>query len=164
MSACNDSTAGAARNNFLEGTRLHRRSFSCARKIRSAGFSLIEVLLVVLVAGILFGTGISIYAGVTQNTQTRARTDELQSFFRACQHRAMLRKTPVTIMFHNQTFFIQQSSSLKLRIPELDQDAVFKTIYVNAAGVFFHEGQPLTKLALPIRTAGNRTETVTLEL
>ncbi len=67
-------------------------------------------------------------------------------------------------MFYNQTFFIQQSNALRLRVPELESGAVFADMHVDTAGVFFYNGQPLKELALPLKLAGNRIEHITLEL
>ncbi|MDD3145797.1 MAG: prepilin-type N-terminal cleavage/methylation domain-containing protein [Candidatus Riflebacteria bacterium] len=164
MSASSDFNADAARNIKTTDFRLHQRSLQKARRADVSGFSLIEVLLVVLIMGILCGTGVSIYAGVTRDSQTRARTDELRSFFYACRQRASFRKTPVKILFHNQTFSTEQSGSLRLRIPEIDSSSVHETIDIDRNGVFTSGGQILTSLAIRLKIAGNQIETVTIDL
>ncbi len=164
MALSRDFNLPAARSTLFTGSCLHQRSLHSAGKLSGKGFSLIEVLMVVLVMGILCGTGISIYAGVTHDSQTRARTDELKSFFQACRLRASMRRTPLRIFFRNQTFMVEQSSSLQLRIPELDGDSVFETIDVGADGVFSHAGQRVKALNLNLRMPGNKLETVNLEL
>lgn len=125
---------------------------------------MIEVLLVVLVMGILCGTGVSIYAGVTRGSQIQARTDELQSFFYACRQRATMRRTPIRILFHDQTISIEQSGSLQLRIPEIVGFKGLDGMQVNAQGFFFLNGQQISKLQLPLKLAGNHVATVTLDL
>lgn len=144
---------------------LHQRSLPTIGSTK--GFTLIEVLIVVLLIGILCGAGVSIYSGVTQSAQIQTVTDELQSFFYACRHRASIRKMPVNILYHDQTFSIEQSGALRLRVPEMDSPAATQAIgglQVNQHGVFSHKGQPINKLILPIKMSGNRIATITVNL
>ena len=164
MNASRDFTDHAALPAEITGFCLHQRSMHLARKAVTSGFTLIEVLVVVLVMGILCGTGVSIYAGVTRGSQTRARTDELRSFFYACRHRAFLRRTPVRIFLHNKIFSIEQSGALQLRVPELDSALELKAIDVNPDGVFSSEGRKLQQLVLPLRIAGNQIENIIVDL
>lgn len=146
---------------------LHKRSQDFYGTRQVSGFSLIEILLVILVLGILCATGISIYAGVTEDTQTRTRRDELNSFFSACRHRAMLRKIPVNIRFNNNMLTIDQSNTLRLRLPDLDinDDANFlNNIEINTEGKFLQSGKIIKKLDLPFKISGNRLITITVEL
>ncbi len=135
-----------------------------ASKTVFSGFTLIEVLLVVLVMGILCGTGVSIYAGATKDSQIRARTDELRSFFYACRHRACMRGTPVRIVFHNQVFSTEQSGTLQLRVPEIESATVITPVDIDRHGVFSSMGQELKQLTLQLRIAGNKMEKVTIDL
>lgn len=145
---------------------LHERSLHKITETSARGFSLIELLIVVLLIGIICAGGVSIYAGVTTDSQIRARTDELRSFFYACKHRASMRKTPVTIQFQNQTLFIEQSSSLKLQIPELDEKTAIQMLTglrVDPQGFFTMNSQRINTLTLPLTLPGNRPHKITLE-
>ncbi len=164
MPASSDFNADAARNIRITDFCLHQRSLHKAGKADVSGFSLIEVLIVVLVMGILCGTGVSIYAGVTRDSQTRARTDELRSFFSACRQRASFRKTPVKIIFHNQIFSTEQSGALRLRVPEIDSSTVPENIDIDRNGLFSSKGQTLKKLVFQLKIAGNQIETITIDL
>lgn len=146
---------------------LHKRSQKFYGTRRISGFSLIEILIVILVLGILCATGISIYAGVTEDTQTRTRKDELNSFFSACRHRAMLRKTPVNIRFNNNMLTIDQSNTLRLRLPDLaidNNNNVLNELEITTEGKFLQAGKIIKNLSLPFRISGNRLITITVEL
>ena len=60
MALSRDFNLPAARSTLFTGSCLHQRSLHSAGKLSGKGFSLIEVLMVILVMGILCGTGISI--------------------------------------------------------------------------------------------------------
>lgn len=146
---------------------LHKRSQDLFRGKRRSGFSLIEVMLVILVIGILCATGVSIYAGVTEDTQTRTRTDEIKSFFSACKHRAMLRKIPINIRFNNNMLTIDQSQTLRLRLPDLVNESGAKMVNgleIDTAGNFFMAKKAVKQLELPFKISGNRLITITVEL
>ena len=117
--------------------------------------------------GVLCATGISIYAGVTEDTQTRTRTDELKSFFSACKHRAMLRKMPINIRFNNDMLTIDQSQTLRLRLPDLVNESGSKMLNgleIDTAGQFFMAKKAVKQLKLPFKISGNRLITITVEL
>lgn len=136
--------------------------------IRSnSGFSLIEVILVVLVTGIICATGVSIYAGVTGDSQQRIREDEISSFLYACRHQALMRKSPVTIRYQMSTLLIEQSSTLRLNVPDMDKkfaEQWFEGLTVDASGRFIKGGKHMRQLKVPYRISGNRIMTIEVEL
>ncbi|EKD84278.1 MAG: hypothetical protein ACD_39C00136G0004 [uncultured bacterium] len=159
--------AEGSANNVIPGLCLHNRSLSCYIPGNVSGFTLIEVLIVVLVMGVLFGTGLSVYSGVTRDSQLRTRTDELTSFFAACRHRAMLRKTPITIMFSNGILGTDKAHNLSQRIPEIDSivgSRLINGLYVDKDGKYTHNGQPVSRLQLPVTLPGGQTSSITVEL
>ncbi len=154
-------------NNATPGSSLHNRSrFSQARG-RVSGFTLIEVLIVVLVMGVLFGTGLSVYSGVTRDSQLRTRTDELTSFFAACRHRAVLRRTPVQFVYENGILGTDQSNNLRRRISEIDYKLAaetFNNLSVDRNGIFMLKGQPVNQLLLPVELPGGHFSYITIGL
>jgi prepilin-type N-terminal cleavage/methylation domain-containing protein len=132
----------------------------------SSGFTLIETLIVVLVLGVLCATGVSMYAGATNDSQLRSLTDEINSFFKACQHRAKFRKTPVRVEFQNSLLGIEQSNTLKLRIPELADFSGDKLngMLICSTATFDANGKPLKNIELQVILPGNRPATISLEL
>ena len=159
--------AESSANNATPGSGLHKRSLARSPRVNVSGFTLIEVLIVVLVIGVLFGTGLSVYSGVTRDSQLRTRTDELTSFFAACRHRAIMRKTPVTIMFSNGNLGTDQTHNLRQRIPEIDVETGAKLLdglLVERNGRFTHHGQPVERLSLPLIMADGKTSMITVEL
>lgn len=145
--------------------RLHRSTaLSCRTSNNSGqGFSLVEILIVILVAGILSATGVSVYSGVVRDTQTRTITDELNIFFTACRHRAMLRKLPVRVRQSEDSLFLEQSPMVNLRIPELDRQAVFDSgLVFDGSGVARINGTRVDSLALALKLPGNKTSQVVI--
>ncbi|PKL50444.1 MAG: hypothetical protein CVV42_02820 [Candidatus Riflebacteria bacterium HGW-Riflebacteria-2] len=159
--------ADSSANNATPGSSLHNRSrFSQARG-RVSGFTLIEVLIVVLVMGVLFGTGLSVYSGITRDSQLRTRTDELTSFFAACRHRALLRKTPVKFIYDNGILGTDQSNNLRQRISEIDfqlATKLFNNLSVDRNGIFILNGRPVDQLELPVKLPGGHSSIITVEL
>jgi len=61
------------------------------------GFTLVEMLTVVLLVGIMMGVGTSFYAGLTRETHERTQVESMRSFLAACRQRAVLRGIPVRL-------------------------------------------------------------------
>lgn len=159
--------AEGSNNSFSPATGLHTRSLSSVRRSETSGFTLIEVLVVVLVMGVLFGTGLSVYSGVTRDSQIRTRTDELTSFFAACRHRAKLRKIPMQIRYKNDTLITDQSQNLRRRVSDIDKvvaHRLFNGLAVREDGCFIQNGQLIENLRLPMQLPGGHLATITIEL
>ncbi len=146
--------------------RLHSSDINCRQKADSAGFTLIETLIVVLVIGILCATGVSMYAGATSDSQLRSLQDEMNGFFTACRHRVIMRKTPVRVLYQNRSLGIEQSSTLKLRIPELSQESgnYLNGLVIEEKGMTLANGRKVSKIDLNLYLPGKRLATMTLEL
>lgn len=131
-----------------------------------SGFSLIEVLLVVLVMGIICATGVSIYAGVTTDSQIRTINDQFTSFIYACRHRAMMRKTPVQIRFADRRLSIDQSSTLELRLSEIEPTAgakILDGLTITPDGMFHKNSRAIKSIDLPVILPGNRTSRIRID-
>lgn len=74
--------------------RLGAAPFSAAPR---EGFTLVEMLTVVLLVGIMLGVGTSFYAGLTRETHERTQLESVRSFLAACRQRALLRGIPVLL-------------------------------------------------------------------
>lgn len=162
-------SARGFRNSEAETTipdRLQLSDIVCRFGIVSDGFTLIETLIVVLVIGILCATGVSMYSGATADSQMRSITDELTVFFTACRHRAIMRKTPVKVTYINPNLGIEQSSSLRLRIPELSNESGEKVNGMTFTDKFvaLADGTRVSKLDLSVYLPGKRLGTLTVEL
>ncbi|MBU1108790.1 MAG: prepilin-type N-terminal cleavage/methylation domain-containing protein [Candidatus Riflebacteria bacterium] len=159
--------AESSENAATPGSDLHKRSLSRRSRGNVSGFTLIEVLIVVLIIGVLFGTGLSVYSGVIRDSQLRTRTDELTSFFAACRHRAIMRKSPITIMFSNGNLGTDQAHNLRQRIPEIDTTTgarLLNALRVEKDGKFTQNGKSVERLHLPIKMPGGQTSVITVEL
>lgn len=162
--SCN---AESSENSAIPGSGLHKRSLSFIPHGDVAGFTLIEVLIVILVVGILIGTGLSHYSGTIRYSQLRTRTDALTSFFAACRHRAMLRKTPVKFVYANGNLGTDQSHNLGQRIPEIDTklaDRLFNHLHIEKDGRFRLNGALIERLHLPLKLPGGQTSIIVIEL
>ncbi|MGM0598748.1 MAG: pilus assembly FimT family protein [Candidatus Rifleibacteriota bacterium] len=128
------------------------------------GFTIIETLIVILVIGILSATGVSMYAGATNDSLMASLNDRLFSFFKACHHRVILRKTPVKLVFYNNILGIEQSSSLKLRITELATSSkkLLNGLKIEKDRFITSEGKVLPELNLKVLLPGNKLQTVTI--
>ncbi len=106
------------------------------------------------------------YAGVTQDTQFTTASDSLQSFFKACQHRARLRRTPVRVQFRDGLLSTPQSSALKLRIPELSPKTgeTIDGMLIGHKQTVLANGEPIKQLAISLILPGNKPATFTLEI
>ena len=138
----------------------------CIRRADSDGFTLIETLIVILVIGILCATGISMYAGATADSQLRSLNDELNSFFTACRHRAIMRKTPVKVVFQNNRLGISESQLLSLRIPEIEEASGNRIngMLIGSKSATLTDGRVVSKINLNVILPGNRLATLSLEL
>lgn len=147
-------------------SRLQLSDIVCKFEDLSDGFTLIETLIVILVLGILCATGVSMYSAATANSQMRSISDELSGFFTACRHRAIMRKTPVKVTYHDQILGIEESSSLKLRIPELTKESGDKIhgMTFNDKFVSLADGTRISHIELNVYLPGKRLSTLTVEL
>lgn len=159
--------AESSENNATSGSGLHKRSLSYTPRGKVVGFTLIEVLIVILVVGILIGTGLSHYAGTIRYSQLRTKTDELTSFFAACRYRALMRKAPVKFVYANGNLGTDQSHNLGKRIPEIDAqlaDKLFNRLHIEKDGRFRLNGALVERLHLPLKLPGGQTSVIVIEL
>ena len=150
------------RNSHL---RLHRLYKINGLKTHS-GFTIIEVLVVVLVIGILSGTAISTYSGAVQDTTTKTVLDKIQIFFQSCKQRAKLRNVNVKIIYNEsqKKFMNPDSSSSFIEVPELYPNSIPKLIEVDKTGTFIINGKGTKKLNLLQKTLSGKLATITIEL
>ena len=145
--------------------RLHRLYNKNGLK-KSLGFTVIEVLVVVLVIGILTGTAISTYSGSVQETTTKTALDKIQIFFQSCKQRAKLRNVNVKIIYNEsqKKFMNPDSASSFIDVPELYPNSIPKLIEVNKTGTFIINGKEAKKLSLLQKTLNGKLATLTIEL
>ncbi len=150
------------RNSHL---RLHRPYKRNGLK-NSSGFTIIEVLIVVLVIGILSGTAISTYSGAVQDTTTKTVLDKIQTFFQSCKQRAKLRKINVKIIYNEpqKKLMNPDSSSSFIEVPELYPNSIPKLIEVDKTGAFIINGKETKKLNFLQKTLNGKLATLTIEL
>ncbi len=132
----------------------------------SKGFSILEVLIVILVIGVLCAAGVSLYSGVTQDSRLRTINDKVQVFFSACQQRATLRRLPVKLKFENKTFSIDQTNLLELKVSELTDkhSTQLNGITFTASQTLDFRNRPINKLWLSIMLPGQQPATISINL
>jgi prepilin-type N-terminal cleavage/methylation domain-containing protein len=150
---------------FSKSIRLHKELKKIPPARFAGGFSLIEVLVVVLVIGIICASGVSIYAGATTDTQKLTIIDNIQSFFAACKQRVQLRNSSVTLRYRAGILFIDQSASLRLRIPELSAQTAknIDGLVIETDGFRLASGERQKNLNVEIVLPGNRIKSFKLE-
>lgn len=146
--------------------RLHRQYNKDNGNKKRFGFTLIEVLIVILVIGIISGTAIGSYSNVVRDAQARSVIDRVQAFFQSCKTRAKLRKTDVKIIYIEQikSFKNPDSANSVLKVPELHSESIPKQIDINSKGEFEIMGKKANKLDLLFITPSGNLATITIEL
>ena len=151
--------------NIISHLRLHRPYKRNGLK-KHSGFTVIEVLVVVLAIGILSGTAISTYSGAVQETTTKTVLDKIQIFFQSCKQRAKLRNIKVKIIYNEsqKKLMNPDSSSSFIDVPELFPNSIPKLIEVDQKGTFIINGKETKKLNLLQKTLNGKLATITIEL
>ncbi len=145
--------------------RLHRHQIT-NYMFRKSGFTIIEVLIVVLVIGILSSTAIGTYSGAIRDTAQRSAQDKLQTFFQSCKDRAKLRKLDVKILYNEgaKSLINPDSTTSFLNIPEINSKSIPKLIEINKEGKFMVNGKTINKLDLLLMLPGGKLATITIHL
>lgn len=88
------------------------------------GFSLVELLIVLIVIGVLSAAGAGYYSSATLEARVQGFSDELEGFFSACRKRAALRGIPVELAVRNNVIFLSGSPLLSMNIGPLNPKSV----------------------------------------
>ena len=147
-------------------SRLHTLSHISRNSFSKSGFTLLEVLIVVLTIGIISATAVGSYSGVIQNTRIQSAKDRLEVFLRANKNKAKFRKLDIKLVYNSQLRTIQDPSSTAnfLRVPELYQPGVPRLIEIDKSGTFRIMGQARENLELSIHLPGSKLATITVKL
>jgi prepilin-type N-terminal cleavage/methylation domain-containing protein len=115
------------------------------------GFTLIEVLVVVLVIGILAANGSVFYASVTGDARQRGLADQALAFFGACRERATHRGIPCRVLVGPRSLVVAGSPNLALNLPPGPDlpDLLGPVLTFTAAGVLDQNGALLNTVSLP---------------
>ena len=145
--------------------RLHRHQIT-NYMFRKSGFTIIEILIVVLAIGILSSTAIGTYSGAIRDTAQRSALDKIQTFFQSCKNRARLRKSDVKIIYNEDAKSLTNpdSSTSFLHVPELYSKSIPKIIEINKEGKFMINGKKINKLDLLLTIPGGKLATITIQL
>ncbi len=88
------------------------------------GFTLAEILVVVLVIGILAGTGAGYYSKMTREIRSETTQQGLSSFLDACRKRAILRGIPVHVRASARGLGIHESGRFFFPISGLSPSSI----------------------------------------
>lgn len=146
--------------------RLHRHYKKSDENIKKSGFTIIEVLIVVLIIGILSSAAIGSYSGAIQDTRIRSSADRLQIFFQSCKERARLRNLEVKIIYDDkQKCFVNlDSTNSFLKIPELYKSSIPKLIEISKDGNFKIMGKETKILNLSLEMPDGNLATISINL
>lgn len=102
------------------------------------GFSLVELLIVVLLLGVLTTTGIRTYSGAATDTRLRTGGDAIEAMLQACRQRARQRGLPVQLVWTGNALQIKGSSIANFPIPDItiDSRARLNGLLFTATGTF----------------------------
>jgi prepilin-type N-terminal cleavage/methylation domain-containing protein len=130
----------------------------------SAGFTLVEILLVVLLLGIFAGTGVGYYTKLTQETHMNTFRESLGAFFAACRERARLRGFEVICRVQPRGLFMEGVASPFCPLPQCSSAT---TSLLDSLRFYpsqtLARGLPVERLTLEV-TIGGKPSSVTLEL
>ena len=145
--------------------RLHRHQIT-NYMFRKSGFTIIEVLIVVLVIGILSSAAIGTYSGAIRDTAQRSAQGKIETFFQSCKDRARLRKLNVKIVYNEdaKSLVNPDSSTSFLHVPEIYSKSIPKLIEINKEGKFIVNGKTINKLDLLLTIPGGKLATITFQL
>lgn len=156
----------SSRGNSEMSSFLHLRPQTYKSGSQKLGFTLLEVLIVVLVIGILSATAVGSYSGVIQDTRIKSASDRVETFLRANQNRARLRRLDIKIIYNEQaaTFLEPTSTTNFLKVPELYPASVPKLIEIDKYGKVKIMGKESDSIDLSLLLPGNKLATITIKL
>lgn len=130
------------------------------------GFTIVETLIVVLIIGIISATGLSLYSGVTSDSQVRTMNDSLQVFFSACRHRAKYRGIPIKIGVRNRTLVVSNTNTLLLEFPALTDTAcnLIDGMTMTASQTFDSQRRVINSMQLSVLISGAKLATLSISL
>ena len=145
--------------------RLHRHQIT-NYMFRKSGFTIIEVLIVVLVIGILSSAAIGTYSGAIKDTAQKSARDKIQTFFQSCKDRARLRKLNVKLVYNEdaKSLINPDSTTSFLKVSEFYSKSIPKLIEINKEGKFMINGKTTNKLNLLLTIPGGNLATITIDL
>lgn len=131
-----------------------------------SGFTLLEVLIVILVIGVLSATAVGNYYSVIQDARIKSVYNRVETFLKANQSKAKLRKLEIKLVYNEnaKSFQDQTSTNNFIKVPELCQQNIPKLIEIDKSGDFKIAGQKSDKLELSINLPGNRVATISINL
>ena len=165
MLICCSSKISFVKPNTESHFRLHRPKTKNG-KLNNSGFTIIEILVVIILIGILSGSAVGTYSGVIKDTNKRLVYDKLQTFFQSCKNRAKLRNLNIKITYNEQqkSLINQESANSLVRIPEISQDTVPKLIEIDKTGNFKIDGKKINSLNMLLITPSGSLATITIRL
>ncbi|MBI3038547.1 hypothetical protein HYY75_05775 [bacterium] len=121
--------------------------------------------MVVLIIGILSGTGVGVYSQVAEETRKKTISNSVSSFLSACRQRASLRGVPLRLVKSTRGISIEETpnfhcSTIGISTSSIDllQNLVFTATQTLLSGnsvekipieIFLSEGR-LSSLSIPI--------------
>lgn len=165
MLICCSSKISFVKPNTESHLRLHRPKTKNG-KLNNSGFTIIEILVVIILIGILSGAAVGTYSGVIKDTDERLVYDKLHTFFQSCKNRARLRNLNIKITYNEQqkSLINQESANSLVRIPEISQNTVPKLIEIDKTGSFKIDGKKINSLNMLLITPNGSLATITIRL
>lgn len=132
-------------------------ALSCASR---EGFTLVEMLTVVLLIGILTGVGTSFYAGLTRETHERTELQSLRSFLAACRSRAALRGIPVRLQMTGNDLSPFDSPGMACRLsPTISAETRLSLTQLSfTASSAWLAGRPVASLTVALTGPGSSAD------
>ena len=128
-------------------------------------FTLAEILVVVLVVGVLAGTGAGYYSKMTREIRSETTQQALSSFLDACRKRAVLRGIPVHIKASSRGLGIHESARFFLPLSGLVASSI-ETLngLVFTATQTYSMGKPVETIRLEFSTGTGLPESQELRV
>lgn len=131
------------------------------------GFTLLELVVVVMILGLMFGTAIPIFSDTLRKKRAEGYVEEIASTFRLANQKSVFQQqdNDVVVDFTRQRFWIESmlpgkhSKKLKLRAEEsqkLDGAYEFILVYFPGSG----ESETRRKVRIPFNPDGTAKEAI----
>ena len=133
-------------------------------KKAKSGFSLIELVVVLLVISVICQAGVAAYRDLTFDSSYETASAEINAFFNTCKQISKLRCLELNIVLKNNSFVALEDSNVNLRLNNAFCDNFPKMVMFNDMGELFINNSHIEKFILPIRFGKGKIASIAISI